>query len=141
VRQPVGRLPSGALVLGLGDTVVLNDPITGQGSNNAAKAADSYLRRIVDQGERPFDAAWMQATFDEYWDYAQWVSGWTNAMLLPPPPHVQKLLGAAATVPGVAAAIANGFDHPPSLYPWMADPDEADRFIEAGGRRTPVSSL
>src|SRR5690606_9746632 len=43
VRQPVAELPSGALVLGMADTVVLNDPITGQGSNNASKCADSYL--------------------------------------------------------------------------------------------------
>ena len=39
VRSPVGQLPSGALVLGMADFVVLNDPITGQGSNNAAKGA------------------------------------------------------------------------------------------------------
>ena len=31
VRKPVGELPSGALVLGLADAVVLNDPITGPG--------------------------------------------------------------------------------------------------------------
>ncbi len=37
VRRPVATLPSGARVLGLGDAVVLNDPITGQGSNNAAR--------------------------------------------------------------------------------------------------------
>src|SRR6266404_1723832 len=43
VRKPVGALPSGALVLGLADTVVLNDPITGQGSNNASKSAAAYL--------------------------------------------------------------------------------------------------
>src|SRR6184192_3297408 len=36
VRKPVGELPSGALVFGLADVVVLNDPITGQGSNNAS---------------------------------------------------------------------------------------------------------
>ena len=33
---------------GLGDAVCLNDPITGQGSNNAAKAAAVYLKRILD---------------------------------------------------------------------------------------------
>ena len=43
VRRPVAHLPSGALVLGMADAVVLNDPITGQGSNNAAKCAAVYL--------------------------------------------------------------------------------------------------
>jgi hypothetical protein len=135
VRQPVGRLPSGAAVLGLGDTLVLNDPITGQGSNNACKAADVYLTRILAHGERSFDETWMQGTFDRFWDYAQWVTGWTNAMLLPPPPHVLQILGAATEQPGVASAFANGFDHPPSLFPWIADPAEAERFIAAGGQR------
>lgn len=35
VRHPVGRLPSGAVVMGIGDVVLLHDPITGQGANNA----------------------------------------------------------------------------------------------------------
>ena len=47
-----------------GDAVCLNDPITGQGSNNAAKAAAVYLKRILDHGDRPFDEAWMQGTFN-----------------------------------------------------------------------------
>src|SRR5438128_8316353 len=46
VRRPVGELPSGGLVLGLADAVVLNDPITGQGSNNASHSAASYLASI-----------------------------------------------------------------------------------------------
>ena len=41
VRRGVGTLPSGKPVLGLADAVVLNDPIVGQGSNNAIKAAVS----------------------------------------------------------------------------------------------------
>src|SRR6516225_2880855 len=96
VRKPIARLPSGALIIGMADAVVLNDPITGQGSNNAAKAARIYLKRILDNGGKPFDAAWMQQTFDEYWAYAQFVTGWTNAMLQPPPPHVINILVAGA---------------------------------------------
>ena len=44
IRKPVGRLPSGRAVLGMADAVILNDPITGQGSNNASKGAAVYLR-------------------------------------------------------------------------------------------------
>ena len=94
VRQPIGVLPSGAPVLGLADVVVLNDPVTGQGSNNASKCAASYLASILDHGDRPFDAAFMQSTFERYWDYAHYVAGWTNALLAPPSPHVLELLGA-----------------------------------------------
>ncbi|MCC5971546.1 MAG: FAD-binding oxidoreductase [Pararhodobacter sp.] len=129
VRKPVATLPSGALVLGLGDAVCLNDPITGQGSNNAAKAARVYLNRILDHGDRPFDAAWMQGTFDAYWDYAQWVVGWTNAMLAPPPPHVLEIMGNAGAIPKLAHRMANGFDDPRDFFPWFADPDAAQAYL------------
>lgn len=129
VRKPVATLPSGALVLGLGDAVCLNDPITGQGSNNAAKAARVYLQRILDQGDRAFDAAWMQGTFDAYWDYAQWVVGWTNAMLAPPPPHVLEIMGNAGAIPPLAHRLANAFDDPRDFFPWFADPAAAQAYL------------
>ncbi len=129
VRKPVGRLPSGRAVLGLADAVVLNDPITGQGSNNAAKAAAVYLAAILERGTQPFDPAWMQATFERYWDYARWVTQWTNMLLTPPPPHVLKILGTAGASPRVAHAFVNGFDDPRRFFPWFADPAEADQFL------------
>jgi flavin-dependent dehydrogenase len=130
VRKPIGRLPSGALVLGLADTVCLNDPITGQGSNNASKAAKVYMDAIIARGDKPFDAAFMQATFDAYWTYAQFVTGWTNALLQPPPPHVLNLMGAAQAFPALARRIANGFDQPTDLFPWFAVPEEAERYLK-----------
>jgi hypothetical protein len=130
VRKPIGRLPSGALVLGLADAIVLNDPITGQGSNNASKAAKTYLDAIIDHGDRPFDAAFMQATFDAYWSYAQYVTGWTNALLQPPPPHVLNVMGSAQAFPVLAKRIANGFNQPLDLFPWFAVPEEADKYLK-----------
>ncbi|GGW25109.1 hypothetical protein GCM10011452_10830 [Gemmobacter lanyuensis] len=129
VRHPVGVLPSGRKVLGLGDAVCLNDPITGQGSNNASKAAAVYLRRILDHGDRPFDADWMQATFDAYWDYAQWVVRWTNMMLQPPPPFVLEIMGTACATPRLAQRMANGFDDPRDFFPWFADPAAAGAYL------------
>jgi styrene monooxygenase A-like protein len=131
VRKPIAQLRSGAFVLGMADAVVLNDPITGQGSNNAAKCARTYLRRILDNGAKPFDRDWMQQTFDEYWNYAQFVTGWTNAMLQPPPPHVINILAAAQSKPKVGKAFVNGFDDPRTFFPWLADPAEAEKFIQA----------
>ena len=130
VRHPVGKLPSGKLVLGMADAVVLNDPITGQGSNNAAKGAAIYLDAIVNRGTQPFDAGWMQATFDTYWAYAQYVTGWTNALLQPPPPHVLKLMGSAQVYPELAHRIANGFDNPLDFFPWFAVPEEAEQYLQ-----------
>ena len=132
VREPVGRLPSGAPVLAIADAVVLNDPITGQGSNNAAKCAEIYLERVFAHGDDAFDERWMQQTFDNYWrSYAQWVVSWTNAVLAPPRPHVLSLLDAAQSLPSLAETIANGFDDPRTFYPWWFDEVEAARLIDA----------
>lgn len=130
VRHPVGRLPSGRLVFGMGDAVVVNDPITGQGSNNATKCFKAYHDAIVVRGDVPFDAAWMQATFEHYWAYAQHVTRWTNMLLAPPPEHILKLLTVAGQCESIASTIANNFDHPPGFFPWWADPVECERFIE-----------
>jgi len=131
VRKPIGTLPSGRKVLGMADVVVLNDPITGQGANNAAKCAEIYLKSILDWGEGTYDAPWMQHTFDLYWrGYAQWVTQWTNTMLLPLPPHVLKIMTGAQNLPSVARAYVNAADDPRTLYPWFFDSAEADRFLE-----------
>lgn len=129
IRHPVATLPSGRKVLGLGDAVCLNDPITGQGSNNASKAAAVYLRRVLAQGDRPFDEAWMKATFEEFWDYAQWVVRWTNMLLLPPPPFILDIIGTAGTEPRLAHRMANGFNDPRDFFPWFADPGAAANYL------------
>lgn len=129
VRKPALRLPSGAAVLGMADAICLNDPITGQGSNNAAKCANIYLQEILAHGDRPFDERWMQQTFDRYWDYARFVVNWTNALLLPPPEHVVGLLQAAQNTPEIGRAIVNGFNDPSRFYPWFMDPVAAKEYL------------
>ena len=130
VRKPVARLPSGRPILGMADVVCLNDPITGQGSNNAAKCAAEYLRAILEPGDRAFDVEWMTATFESYWSYARFVTDWTNRMLLPPAPHVLALLSAGVTRPQVARWFANAFDDPRRFFPQFTDPAAAQRFID-----------
>ena len=131
VRKPIATLPSGRPVLGMADVVVLNDPITGQGSNNAAKCADVYLRSILEHGAQAFDPSWMQQTFDRYWfGYAQWVVRWTNQFLLPPQPHTIRLLESASSLPGVAGELANGFDDPRTYFPWFSEQSEAEHFLD-----------
>lgn len=129
VRRPVARLPSGALVLGMADVVCLNDPITGQGSNNASKCAAAYLARIVRHGHELFDGSWMEQTFEEYWSYARFVTQWTNAMLRPPPAHVVALLRAAANRPDIASWFTNSFDDPRRFFPRFSEPQAAEEFL------------
>jgi hypothetical protein len=130
VRRPVGELPSGGLVLGVADVVVANDPITGQGSNTAAKCASSYLASIRAHVDRPFDRAFMESAFEDFWTVtANDVTAWTNAMLAPPPEHVLQLIGAAGQIPAVADRFANGFDNPSDFPNWFFTPDAANAYL------------
>ncbi|NRQ32779.1 FAD-binding oxidoreductase [Nonomuraea sp. NN258] len=129
VRRPVAVLPSGAPVLGVADVVVLNDPITGQGSNNAAKCAAAYLAAIVERGDRPFDTEWMRETFDRFWADAQHVTGWTNTLLAPPQAHHLALLGAAGEHPRIASRFVNGFDDPSDYADWYLDAGRAEAYL------------
>lgn len=129
IRKPVATLPSGAQVLGLADVVVLNDPITGQGSNNASKCAASYLATILDHGGRPYDAAFMELAFGRFWDNAGAATAWTNAMLGAPPQHVLEIFGAASVNSRIAARFVNGFDDPRDLLRWFMDPAAAKNYL------------
>jgi flavin reductase (DIM6/NTAB) family NADH-FMN oxidoreductase RutF len=129
VRRPVGALPSGTHVLGMADVVVLNDPLTSQGSINASKSASFYLEAITAHtGE--FDAAWMQRTFDNFWrGWAQWATSWTNTWLQPANAHQRMVIDAAATHPAIASHIAAGFDDARLFSPWWFSPDAAEAFV------------
>ncbi|MEU9195514.1 styrene monooxygenase/indole monooxygenase family protein [Streptomyces hundungensis] len=129
VRNPVGRLPGGGLVLGVADVVVANDPITGQGSNSASKCAASYLSSIVEHGEKEFDEAWMRSAFDRYWDTARHVTKWTNAMLGVPPEHVLNLIGAAGQLQPAADRFANGFDDPADFENFFYEPEKTAAYL------------
>jgi 2-polyprenyl-6-methoxyphenol hydroxylase-like FAD-dependent oxidoreductase len=130
VRRPVAELPDGGAVLGMADVVVVNDPITGQGSSTAAKCAAAYLAAIKERGDRPFDTAWMHATAEAFWEStARAVTTWTNAMLQPLPPHVQQILGAAAAEPAVANRFADGFADPTDFDSWFMTPEAAERYL------------
>jgi hypothetical protein len=134
VRRPVAELPSGRLVLGLADAIMLNDPITGQGSNNAAKMATAYLQAIRDHGDAPYDRAFMEQTFEGFWEsYGQFATTWTNALLSPPPEHVLKLLAAGNGSAAIAHRFANGFDDPVDFFDWFMSPDKADAYLAEVG--------
>jgi hypothetical protein len=114
----------------MGDVVVLNDPLTGQGSNNASRCAEDYLASILSHVNRPFDREFMQNTFERYWDYSRFVTSWTNFMLAPPPPHVIELLGAAGTRKEIAHRFVDGFDNPRDFASWFTDPVLARKYLD-----------
>ncbi len=129
VRHPVAALPSGAEVLGMADVVVLNDPLTGQGSNNASRCAATYLDAICAQEGRPFDREFKQQTFERYWDFAQYSTHWTNTMLEPPAPHAIQLHVAAMEHPEIGHRFANAIVDPPDFFSWYIDPAHANAYM------------
>ena len=128
VRRPVATLPSGRAVMGGGDVVILNDPLTGQGANNASKHAAIVTQSILDRADLPFDAEWMRATFDRHWDKAQHVARFTNLLLNPE----EQVLGILAHIGDNAAlghAFLDGFQDAAGLNPWFFDAEAAEAKI------------
>ncbi|MFE9535563.1 styrene monooxygenase/indole monooxygenase family protein [Streptomyces sp. NPDC006691] len=130
VRHPVGSLGGGQYVLGMADAVAVNDPLTGQGANSAARAADAYLHAILKHGGRPFDERWMRATFEDYWKQARHVHAFTDLMVRQPlPGHVGRVVEAAYEHPEIAHRFANGYADPASYRDWLMDPERADAYL------------
>lgn len=118
VRDRVGHLPSGTPVLGVGDAVVLNDPLVGQGANNAAKGTTVVLQEILDRGPGALDEEWMRVAGGRYWETVRFAARFTN-MMLTPPPHVANLFDEGNANPAVADHLANGTNNPATLFPWI----------------------
>ncbi|KNB49459.1 styrene monooxygenase/indole monooxygenase family protein [Streptomyces caatingaensis] len=133
VRHPVAEVAPDSYVLGMADAVVLNDPLTGQGSNNAAHCADRYLRAVLARGDGPFDRAWMHEAFAHWWERARHSVAFTNTVLRPLPPHVRAVLDAAARRPDLAHRYVNGFAEPGSYREWLLDADRAAACLAALG--------
>ncbi|MBU3118777.1 FAD-binding oxidoreductase [Acinetobacter soli] len=131
VRKPILTLPSGRKVFGMADALVVNDPITGQGSNNAAKCSKIYFDAILARDSQEFSSEWMQQTFESYWNYAETVVAWTNSLLVPPEPQMIDVLAAASQNQAIASTIANNFDDPRQFSPWWFDQSAAQRFIQS----------
>jgi 2-polyprenyl-6-methoxyphenol hydroxylase-like FAD-dependent oxidoreductase len=126
VKNPVGRLPSGQVVTALGDAAIAYDPIAAQGANSGNKMARHLVDAITARNDEPFDATWIAATFERFWnDYARYSTGLNNLLLEPPSPMTVAFLMAQYGSDGnrsdgrqaLANAFTNNFAEPASLTP------------------------
>jgi hypothetical protein len=131
VRRPYAEVAPGSYVFGIADVVVVNDPISGQGANNAAHAAGVYLKAILDRGDAPYTPEWMQQVFDEYWAQAQHSCMLTRMMLEPLPVHAQQVLGAASQFQEIADRFAEVFPNPGTIHDFLIDPDKAAAYVQS----------
>lgn len=139
VRTAYGRLPSGALVMPVGDTAVTFDPIGGQGGNHASRHARFLAEEITARGALPFDAAWMEDVWESHWDRnARDAYRFNNMFLEPPTPGLLELLTASARDSWIADnLLAFNMLRPRNFFPWILDQEETRRVI--GTARRPAS--
>ena len=146
VRNPVGHLPSGGLVLGMAEAVVAtDDPVAAQAQNMAIASASHYLSRILAHTGGTFSAAWMSETFEGLWQGAptpefpfagmgQAITGLSEVLDLiwapEAPPHLAEVLGAATRDQRVADRFIGGLDDPRS-YTWLQDPHAAKDYLSS----------
>jgi hypothetical protein len=88
----VGTLPSGRPVTGVGDTLVSVDPIAGQGANSGTRMARHLVTSILARGDAAFDADWMTATFEGFWEQEGRHIVRFNNLLLEPMSNAGKVL-------------------------------------------------
>jgi 2-polyprenyl-6-methoxyphenol hydroxylase-like FAD-dependent oxidoreductase len=132
VRNPVARLASGRIVTALGDAAISYDPIAAQGANNGIKQARQLVFDILDHGKRPFDAAWMQRSFETFWrEHASYAAEFSSLLLEPLTAPAKELLIAqygsdgridnAGGAQRIANAFFENFNDPASLTPALTD--------------------
>lgn len=84
VREAFGRLPSGGLVMPIGDTSVAFDPIGGQGGNHASRNAKFMADQVIAHGDAAFDEGWMTTVSDEWWEnHGKFAYTFNNILLEP----------------------------------------------------------
>ena len=134
VRQPFGRMPSGGLVMPVGDTAITFDPICGQGGNFANRSAKFVADQITANGDKPFDELWMTRV-----NYMLWTTwgrnpcAFNNNFLNPLSPASQLVVDTAAASEEAGDAFYYGFPHPESMVPALKDMNVARAFAARYG--------
>lgn len=132
VREAYGRLPSGSLIMPVGDTAIAFDPIGGQGGNNAQRMAKFVADRITARGDKPFDADWMTEVNDDWWYFhGKWAYEFNNLLLEPLEPAAGMLLEECAKNRVFAdQKFFSNFPRPHNFFPAIVDADKARELIE-----------
>jgi 2-polyprenyl-6-methoxyphenol hydroxylase-like FAD-dependent oxidoreductase len=131
VRQAYGRLPSGKLIMPIGDTAIAFDPIGGQGGNCAGPNAKYTADAVIAQGDGPFDAAWMEKVNAGFWDYHGKAAYTFNNILLEPLTEAggTVLMEAAKDRAFADKEFFGNFSTPNNFFPWMEDAEKARQVI------------
>ncbi|WP_019392755.1 styrene monooxygenase/indole monooxygenase family protein [Priestia filamentosa] len=115
IRKPYATFKN-KLVIGCGDSVFLNDPITGQGCNLSSYCAEQLYETLIQYR----DANWDTQLGEAYWDrtktFVREVTEWTNAMTQMLPQHIVQLLLAGVENQKIADEVAEWFEEPQKAH-------------------------
>lgn len=115
IRKPY-LMVANKVVVGCGDSVFLNDPITGQGCNLSSYCAEQLYETLLAYK----DSTWDERIGDSYWNrtkrFVKEVTEWTNAMTLPLPEHIVQKLIRGSQNQTIANEIAEWFANPTQAY-------------------------
>lgn len=150
VKKPAGRLPSGRLVMAVGDTALTVDPIAGQGANNGNKMARTVVEAVAARGDGPFDEAWMTETFHRFWErHGRFSCAWTKVLLEPASSMAKAFLvaqygsdgalGRTDAAQRMANAFAENFNDPSKLTETFQDPARIRAFVEEHAGSFPLA--
>ena len=134
VRDPVGRLPSGRIVMGTADCLTLVDPICGNGLNNAAVMTKVLAQGIKENRDGVFNESWMNAIFDRFWEYGKSVYVFMRT-LLEQPSYFAEALEPASRSALLASDIINGYPDPAGFASWMKDEESARAHVRKHARK------
>jgi len=140
VRKPAARLPSGKMVMALGDALVVHDPVGAQGLNAAAKVAQHVAGRIAADPHASFDKPWIERVFAEYWESAEGGYRITNDFITGLKPHQQVAIYAGSVVPEIAADLLNHSGRLDTVYAWFKDPETTYAHLASRGFAVPQAT-
>jgi hypothetical protein len=132
VRAPFGKLPSGRLVIPIGDTAITFDPVGGQGANCATRNARFVADAVITRGDLPFDEEWMTDVSRGFWEAdGRWAYTFNNMLLEPLTEAGQIALRAAAEDEWMGTHLfLQSFATPRDFFPWIEDPRLAAEQVE-----------
>ncbi|MGM0922761.1 MAG: styrene monooxygenase/indole monooxygenase family protein [Bacillota bacterium] len=115
IRKPYTIIQN-KIAVGCGDSVFLNDPITGQGCNLSSYCAEKLYETLIEFKDEP----WNSQLGESYWDrtkpLVKQVTEWTNAMTMPMPEHVIEQILQGSEEQAKADRIAGWFADPSTAY-------------------------
>ncbi|MDM5225083.1 styrene monooxygenase [Cytobacillus sp. NJ13] len=115
IRKPYATFKN-KLVVACGDSVFLNDPITGQGCNLSSYCAEQLYETLIQYRNSNWDIQLGETYWDRTKTFVKEVTEWTNAMTQVLPQHVVQILLAGSENQKIADEVAEWFADPRKAY-------------------------